>query len=817
MGMAGGDMSKILSIFLAVSFVFVASCQVKPEPVADWTMWGGNPGGNRVLAVNDALTSQQRPNLLAWRYKTDGGVDATPAIWDNKLYVGSRNGHFYCLDVRTGERIWEVEYQNSGEGPDSYRIPTSPVVVDGKVYFGAPNYKFVCLDALTGKQIWDFIIKDYFRSAITYANDLFYFCDFGGRCYCLGRDGKLKWSYETDGSYPTSVCADEKNRVFFGIDETLYCLDGLSGKELWKFEGKQNIASLVYCNYRIYFKCDEKYLYNVNAEDGSIIWKHEGEDYSDSIPLVLEDCIVNMTTENCLFLDKDTGKTMYKNDYGSDESAPIAYGDSIYYASCHGEFQDFTFVRVEAQTGKIIWKMRLFEACESYPVIVGSKVCLGGRDGSVICVDIDNGGNFPLYNNGITSNPIQLFNDDKLIVGVEPISYYSYSMRGSKNGEVVWVTPEYMHIYDYNWPGLESSHCWYHKDTIFFVTDNDNDDHNPIMHCLEWQTGKEIWKYELGNFWVSTIDDQKFTLLNDYGETKRIALEDGKITEATEDSQPKDFQSSFKPPMSCRPKEIKPVLPGYYLLSLCTTNDTSKIVGYVCLNDSGKVASSYYISKKDNYLDSNDTYISGINVFYLEFTAKDGSKYLKMDVNTGESVFVDENSLPDDLHVSRPYHIGETKPNEVKYVTVEDKELISKIGLGTIKNTSLEFNGLKFTGLIVTYSGRINVVLKTDHLFPYETETAHIQAIASYSTDTWKMLWRFDGSIMNVNVYNDVLAVGEKNGFSLFDGRNGKLLESFPNEQLLMISGKRCVLSSSSKDDTELKIRVVNLDNLLKK
>jgi outer membrane protein assembly factor BamB len=82
---------------------------------------------------------------IIWDYLTGGWIDSSPAIFEEKLYVGSRDSNLYCFDAIIGDKIWDFYTDGS--------IRSSPAVADGKVYFGSGKGVF-CLDAESGTEIW---------------------------------------------------------------------------------------------------------------------------------------------------------------------------------------------------------------------------------------------------------------------------------------------------------------------------------------------------------------------------------------------------------------------------------------------------------------------------------------------------------------------------------------------------------------------------------------------------------------------------------------------------------------------------------------
>ena len=63
-----------------------------------------------------------------------------------KVYVGSEDKNFYCLNAYTGQKIWNFTI--------GFYLRSSPSCYNGRVYTGADDGFFYGLDANTGAQVW---------------------------------------------------------------------------------------------------------------------------------------------------------------------------------------------------------------------------------------------------------------------------------------------------------------------------------------------------------------------------------------------------------------------------------------------------------------------------------------------------------------------------------------------------------------------------------------------------------------------------------------------------------------------------------------
>ena len=75
-----------------------------------------------------------------------------PLVYNDKLYFGCWDTHFYALNLADGSLVWK--WNNGNGNPKLSPASVWPVAANGKVFFAAPDRYFTCLDAETGEQIW---------------------------------------------------------------------------------------------------------------------------------------------------------------------------------------------------------------------------------------------------------------------------------------------------------------------------------------------------------------------------------------------------------------------------------------------------------------------------------------------------------------------------------------------------------------------------------------------------------------------------------------------------------------------------------------
>lgn len=75
-----------------------------------------------------------------------------PLVYNQKLYFGTWDTHFYALNLSDGSLAWK--WNNGNGNPKLSPASVWPVAANGKIFITAPDRYFTCLDAETGEQVW---------------------------------------------------------------------------------------------------------------------------------------------------------------------------------------------------------------------------------------------------------------------------------------------------------------------------------------------------------------------------------------------------------------------------------------------------------------------------------------------------------------------------------------------------------------------------------------------------------------------------------------------------------------------------------------
>ncbi|MBN2102051.1 MAG: PQQ-binding-like beta-propeller repeat protein [Candidatus Aenigmarchaeota archaeon] len=164
-----------------------------------------------------------------WRFKTGGSMFNyhQQPIKDGIMYFTNWDGHLYALNTKTGQEEWRFK-MGKGSG-------VTPLVYENRIYFGSWDKNFYCID-LNGKEIWRFRAKDILEDFKALIHDgKVYFGSIDKNFYAFDiRTGELIWSFQTNDTIWSTAVYFEGLIIFGGWDCFLYALDYKTGAEVWR-------------------------------------------------------------------------------------------------------------------------------------------------------------------------------------------------------------------------------------------------------------------------------------------------------------------------------------------------------------------------------------------------------------------------------------------------------------------------------------------------------------------------------------------------------------------------------------------------------
>jgi outer membrane protein assembly factor BamB/PKD repeat protein len=280
---------------------------------------------------------------MLWKYKTNNQITSSPAIFDKKVYIGSKDFKLYCLNANNGSLIWDYKTDSM--------IETSPTITDDKVFFSSNGGFLYCLNAYDGSHLWSYDAQSTIWSSPAVTNQSVYFGTHSGYFYCLNIDnGDFIWAFNTTNEIWSSPTIS-KGKVYFGSnDNFVYCLNALTGDIIWSYEAGGEVHSspaIAYGN--VYIGVLDKGIFCLTADTGNLVWKY----------------LIN----------------------GGIWSPPSAADSKVYFGTfpCCGSSP--TKIRsVDAYTGDLLWQYNTGEyiGMTSSPAIAAGKVFFSTSSGKIL-------------------------------------------------------------------------------------------------------------------------------------------------------------------------------------------------------------------------------------------------------------------------------------------------------------------------------------------------------------------------------------------------------------------------------------------------
>ncbi len=172
---------------------------------------------------------------------------------------------------------------------------------------------------------------------------------------------------------------------------------------------------------RVYFPSADGYVYCLNKNDGSVIWKFRGKDSMKATPVILDRKILASGLDHHLYcLNAGDGSVIWDYETGFEvDGSTIVVGDRVYFGG-----EDHYFYCLNLADGALVYK-----------VLVGFVRCYKQDTGELVWNFVTDGGHLGNANEhiGIWASPILA--NGNLYVGAS--NHYLYCLTAAK-GELVW-------------------------------------------------------------------------------------------------------------------------------------------------------------------------------------------------------------------------------------------------------------------------------------------------------------------------------------------------------------------------------------------
>ena len=150
-------------------------------------------------------------------------ITSSPALSEDGVFFGSRDGHLYGIERSGGARRWRFGHKVEfvpGE-PEVGWVVGSPAVSGGLVLVGSSDGKFFnAVRADSGEEVWRFKTTDrVFSSGAVSGGTVFFGCDDGHLFALDAATGAERWRFSTGAMIVSSPSVSPDGTVLFGSDD----------------------------------------------------------------------------------------------------------------------------------------------------------------------------------------------------------------------------------------------------------------------------------------------------------------------------------------------------------------------------------------------------------------------------------------------------------------------------------------------------------------------------------------------------------------------------------------------------------------------
>ncbi len=312
-----------------------------------------------------------------WRFRAGKAITSSPLCMNGRVYVGSRDGHLYCLSGPDGTTVWKFA---AGGG-----IGSSPCASGGAVFVGSYDRGIYSVDEATGQERWRTPTGGQVRaSPATWEGIVF--CGSEDSCFYAmdAETGRVRWKWPTQGSiWARPVVAGEQ--VLVGsTDGVLHCYDARSGAPVWEHVTPDGIYGAVrVAGDSVFVGSADGTLTCVGLESGSLYWKVSFEQGIHGAPCLCGSVLIVGSLSGVLYgIDPADGTVVWQYRTGGQvRSSPVAVGSTVVV----GSYDTYVYA-VDAGSGELRWRFCAGSPVYSSPCTDTSLVYVGANDGTFLAL-----------------------------------------------------------------------------------------------------------------------------------------------------------------------------------------------------------------------------------------------------------------------------------------------------------------------------------------------------------------------------------------------------------------------------------------------
>ena len=390
----------ILTLTVGMGLTFAINAE-------DWPVWRGVNHNS----INTEKGIKPSSNIV-WKKDIGAGYSAV-SVYNGKLLTVGNYGGFdtiYCLNPKTGQKIWESKYPCSAGG--RFPGPRATPITDGKkVWMLSRGGDLVCVNLADGKSVWSKKVltggarnlRWGLSSSVTLVGDLAIVnVGSGGAAYNKNTGAKV-WSNATGkGGYATPVPFKFKGKPYLALftGKTVCIENTMNGSKVasisWPQKYDINAADPIVSADGQYIFVTNGYntgrcaLLKFNGRSLKQVWKNKNLNSQFATPVLFKGVLYGSSgnagaRKASRAIDFKTGRVIWKGKlrFGSQ----IIAGDTLLYLDEKGKLH---FLKTGTKSEKIIKAVQVLRGGKSWtmPVVANGMVYCRNSKGNLICLKV---------------------------------------------------------------------------------------------------------------------------------------------------------------------------------------------------------------------------------------------------------------------------------------------------------------------------------------------------------------------------------------------------------------------------------------------
>lgn len=449
-------------------------------------------------------------NRVAWTYSAGSPVCCRPAVAEGIVFAGSNDGRIYALDARSGALRWSTKISN-GE-PRAHRLFSTPAVSGGRVYVGAADGNLFALGARDGKLLWSASAGDWIRARPFVYRSTVIVCTVGGEVIAWrdsGQAARPLWRRQVS-RHPVlaDLAGDESGVLIAATDLTLTAVGLSDGSVQWRAplvgiapsDAGETLADappqwlqapVSVAQGRVFAGGADHFVRAVDGLSGREIWRYETSGRVAAGPAYCSGMVFAGQyggDETFVAIDARTGRAVWSRNLGWVWATPECEGNQVFVGTTSG-----AFYCLRAGSGEVLWSRRFGDGVYSAPAVAAKAVYTGSWDGHYYALDRETGGvlwawsppGWPYHKGGRPDSAAPVLAGGKVIVPALGSRFVALNAQSGRK-EWEWTAP----------PWRIANATAAVSDDVVYVSVFGNAYELPFgarLFALDLATGKPLW------------------------------------------------------------------------------------------------------------------------------------------------------------------------------------------------------------------------------------------------------------------------------------------------------------------------------------